>query len=140
MILNPLTWELQSWRLFFLIAGLWNLTGAIPAILSPANNLEKYYDVKTDDFMTVFLNRSFWIVILIFGIGYLLIAYDPGLFYGIIVMGIIGKIIVALNWYYLRGIGKAKKGVVFVATGDLLFTILFVLSLFSPVISPQRLL
>jgi len=138
MILNPLTWDFQTWRLFFLISALWNFAGGIPAVLRPEANLEKYYNVKTDDPMTIFLNRTFWIMVLIFGVGYLLIACDPVMFYGIIYMGIIGKILVAVNWYYMRAVGKLNNVGVFGATGDLIFAILFIASLFSPVINPCR--
>ncbi len=132
---NPLHWDYQVWQWFFVVSGVWNLIGATDGLLRPALNLEKYYNVKTDDYYTLFLNRSFWWCVLIFGVGYLLIAYDPVLFYGIIVMGIIGKVIVAANWYYLYLRGRAQTAVIFGATGDSIFTVFFVLALFSDVLS-----
>jgi hypothetical protein len=139
MTLNPFNWGVENWRLFFLISALWNFFGGVPGALKPADNLEKYYNVKTDDFITIFLNRGIWICVLIFGIGYLLVAYDPVMFYGIIIMGIIGKIAIAFLWFYLRAIGKLEMIGVIAATGDLLFTVLFIISLFSNSISPCRL-
>ena len=135
MILNPLHWSYQAWQWFFVIAGCWNLLGAVDAILRPALNLEKYYGVQTDDFITIFLNRAFWIVVLIFGIGYFLIAINPILFYGIIVLGIIGKIAVAVSWIYLFKIGKGERISIFAASGDLLFTVFFLLCLFSDIMN-----
>lgn len=131
MAWNPIEWSYLTWQWFFVISGCWNLIGAIPGILKPASNLEKYYNIKTEDFITLFLNRSFWLIVLLFGIGYFLIAYDPKLFYGIIIMGIIGKILVAINWIYLFVIGKGEKIIVFGAIGDSLFSIFFILCLFS---------
>ena len=107
------------------------MLGAISGIVKSALNLEKFYNVKTDDFITIFLNRSFWLFVLVFGIGYFLIAANPILFYGIIIMGIIGKIIVAANWFYMFIIGKGKKILIGAAAGDLLFAVFFVLCLFS---------
>ena len=123
MILNPLHWSYQAWQWFFVIAGFWNLLGAVDGILRPTLNLEKYYGVQTDDFITIFLNRAFWIVVLIFGIGYFLIAINPILFYGIIVLGIIGKIVVAVSWISLFKIGKGERISIFASSGDLLFTV-----------------
>lgn len=131
--MNPIHWDDQVWRVFYVISGCWNLIAAIGGIFKPASNLEKFYRVKTDDFITIFLNRSFWITVLIFGIGYLLVAINPILFFGIVVLGIIGKIILAACWFYLFIIGKGEKIIVFAASGDLLFTLIFVLSLFSDV-------
>jgi hypothetical protein len=136
MILNPLTWDMGAWRLFFLVAGLWNLSGAIPAIVRPEKNLQQFYRIKTGDDVAVTMNRTFWVMVLLFGVGYLAIAYDPVLFYGIIFMGIVGKILVALNWYYQKASGRLQNIGVFAATGDLLFAVLFIFSLFSPAITP----
>ena len=58
MILNPLTWDMGTWRLFFLVAGLWNLSGAIPAIVRPEKNLQQYYRIKTDDDVAVRLKEA----------------------------------------------------------------------------------
>src|SRR4030042_2141959 len=118
------------WRLFFLAAGLWNWCGAVPAIFWPGLNLNLFYAITglqdyPLNYYLVFLNRSFWIAVLVFGLGYLIIASDPGKHLGIVVMGIIGKVIVALAWYYLFAMGKATGFAVFAATGDSLFTVFF---------------
>ena len=129
--INPLTWSYEGWRIFFLVSALWNLTGAIPALIVPARNLKVMYNLETDDYYTVFLNRALWWAILVFGIGYLIIAYDPGRHLGIVLMGIIGKTVIAAHWYYLFGKGRATYAVVLAATGDSIFTVFFVLYLFN---------
>ena len=129
----PVNWSVLVWRIFFFISACWNFLGGINGIVRPAKNLKKYYNVQSESYITIFLNRSFWIVVLIFGIGYLLVGIDPTLFYGIVVMGIIGKIAVAINWIYIFIIKKSERIVLLGAIGDLIFTVFFVLFLFSEV-------
>ena len=129
--LNPLSWSYEGWRIFFLVSALWNLSGSIPALIAPGLNLKMLYNIESDDYYTIFLNRALWWAVLIFGIGYLIIAYDPGQHLGIIVMGIIGKTVIAGHWYYLFGRGRATPAAVFAATGDSIFTLFFILYLVS---------
>ena len=136
MNVNPLEWSYQSWRLFFLISAIWNLLGCIEGTLLPGKNMLRYYGVETDDYHTLFLNRSFWGAVLVFGIGYLIIAYDPGKHLGIVLMGIIGKILVSVNWFYLYGTGRAKASALFAAVGDSLFTLFFILYFYGGVRMP----
>lgn len=131
----------RRWRLFFLVAGLWNLGGAIPALVSPRLNLQLMYGLSPTEesslwFYLELLNRGFWMAVLVFGIGYLIIATNPGKHLGIVVMGIIGKVLVALAWSYLFAIDKATGFAVFAAAGDSLFTIFFVLYLLRGPRSP----
>ena len=123
---NPFQWEYGKWRKFFLLSACWNMFGAIPALIAPRLNMLIFYGVKTDDFYMLLLNRFAWVAILIFGIGYLIIAYDPKRAVGIIIMGIIGKTCVAVLWYYLFGIDRATIFAVFAATGDSIFTLYFI--------------
>ncbi len=129
MFANPLSWNYGTWRKFFAVAAAWNLLASIPAIILPQLNLEMFYGLVTDDFYTILLNRSFWAAVLIFGIGYLIIAYDPGKSLGIVIMGIIGKILVAVVWFYLFAVDLATALVVFGGTGDSIFTVFFVVYL-----------
>jgi hypothetical protein len=124
--INPAMWNFGDWKKFFRVAAAWNILGSVPAIIAPGLNLRIFYALKTDDYMMLFLNRSFWIAVLIFGIGYFIISLDPARHVGITVMGVIGKIIVALNWFYLFAIDKATFMVVFGGLGDSAFTVLFI--------------
>jgi len=134
--MNPLEWSYQGWRIFFLISGLWNLLGCIEGIVRPAKNMRRYYDIETNDYYTLFLNRAFWESVLVFGIGYLIIAYDPGKNLGLVIMGIIGKVIVAVTWLILFLRKKAKGSALFAAIGDSIFTIFFIVYLIGGVRTP----
>ena len=124
-----INWGYRSWRIFFAISAIWNFCGAIPALLFPETNLHQFYGIVTNDYYTIFLNRGLWLAVLLFGIGYAIVAYDPGRNLGIIIMGIMGKITVAIHWFYLFGIDKATGYAVFGATGDSLFTVFFIIYL-----------
>ena len=123
---NPFQWDYGKWRKFFLISACWNMFGAIPALIAPQLNMLIFYGVKTSDFYTLLLNRFAWVAILIFGIGYLIIAYDPKRSVGIVIMGIIGKTCVAVLWYYLFSIDRGTGFAVLAATGDSIFTLYFI--------------
>ncbi len=127
--INPFEWDYQAWRKFFRASALWNLSGAIPSILFPALNMSLFYGVETTDYYTLFLNRGLWFAILFFGVGYAIISTDPAKHWGIIVMGIIGKVTIAVMWFYLVFTCKATAAAFFAAFGDSCFTVLFVVYL-----------
>jgi len=124
--LNPTKWDYQAWRKFFLIAALWNFTFIPPALLFPSFEVRLMYGLKTSDFYILYLNTAFFLTVLVFGIGYLIIAYDPGKNLGIILMGIIAKTMVGIGFYYLFSIDKVTLIPVFGGTVDLLFTLYFI--------------
>ena len=105
----------------------WNFTGAIPVIFFPALSMRLFYGVQTDDYHTLFLTSLFWGAVLIFGIGYLIVASEPQKNLGIIVLGVVSKAIVALVWYYIYFFCNDRATIVVVAaaTGDLVFAIYF---------------
>ena len=127
--MNPFKWNHQSWRKFFAVSALWNFFGSIPAIVFPKLNMLLFYGERTEDYYALFFNRGLWVVVFIFGIGYLLVSVNPMRFTGIIIMGIIGKVTVIGTWFYMYSIERATGLAIFGATGDSLFTLLFILFL-----------
>ena len=97
--LNPYEWNLSNWKTFFVIAGLWNFSMAIPAFLMPRFYAWLMYGFHTDNFYILFLNTVFFAAVFLFGIGYIMIAYDPPRNTAIVVLGIIGKILVGGIFY-----------------------------------------
>jgi len=124
--LNPINWDYPSWRKFFLIAGLWNFSFVLPAVLFPSLIVRLAYGLQTSDFYILFLNTAFYLAVFVFGIGYLIIAYDPGKHLGIIVMGIIGKSMVFFGFFYFYIIDRVTLLALSGGTGDLLFTFYFI--------------
>jgi hypothetical protein len=133
-----INWGYSGWRLFFAISAVWNFSGAIHALLFPESNLQLFYGVVTGDYYTIFLNRGVWSAVLLFGMGYAIVAYDPGRNLGIIIMGIMGKIIVAICWFYLFSVDRATGYAVFGAAGDSLFTALFIFYLVQGPRGPEN--
>jgi hypothetical protein len=125
--LNPTIWEYENWRKFFLVSALWNFLGAIPGIFFPALSMRLFYGVQVNDFHTLFLTSLFWSTVLIFGIGYLIVANAPIKNLGIIALGVIGKTIVAIAWFYIYFFCNDRATIVVVgaAAGDLIFAIYF---------------
>ena len=119
----------QNWRIFFAVAASWNLIGAVGSLIAPRMNLTKFYGIETDDYHMIFLNRAIWLVVLMFGCGYLAIAYSPVDHVDIIVFGIAGKILIAISWFYLFARGRAKIWAFLAAFGDSIFTVFFILFL-----------
>ncbi len=125
--LNPTIWEYETWRKFFLVSALWNFCGAIPGIFFLFLSMRLFYGVQTDDYHTLFLSSLFWGAVLMFGIGFLIVANAPIKNLGIIVLGAVAKIIVAFVWYYIYFLYKDRATIIVVsaATGDLAFAIYF---------------
>ncbi len=125
--LNPFIWDYPTWRKFFLISALWNFSGGIPAACFPALNMKLFYGISTSNFMAIHLNFAFWVTVILFGIGYLMIAYSPFQNRGLVILGILGKSLVAIGWYYLYIVDRATIVSVLAGTGDLIFTVYFII-------------
>ena len=64
--LYPSNWDYQTWRKFFVIAGIWNFSFALPALLFPSFMVRLMYGFQTSDFYILYLNSSFFGTVLIF--------------------------------------------------------------------------
>jgi hypothetical protein len=125
MVLSqPKTWSYNDWRKFFTLAALWNFTGLFSLLFSRLN-MQIFYGINTNDFHTIMLNQLIWAFVIIFGIGYCMIAYRPEKNVGIVIMGILGKITVAIFWFPLFLSGKAALIAALAAFGDSVFAIYF---------------
>ena len=133
----PSGWTYSQWRKFFLIAAIWNILSAVPATFWPEFNMKIFYDVLYGEDYAIMLNRCFWISVLIFGIGYWMVSRAPEKNQGILVMGVLGKIAVAVNWFALVLDGMATFVAFFAALGDTVFTIYFIYFLFSGPKEPE---
>ena len=137
MTMNPLSWSYRDWRIFFIVAALWNALGAVPGLCFSALNLEIFYGVEGADDLTIFLNQCVWWAVLVYGIGYLIVASAPDRHLGIVAMGIIAKVIIAALWIRLFAIDRATFMAAFAALGDSVFTLLFVLYLIKGPRAPE---
>lgn len=122
----------KGWSIMFYIAAAFNIIAAIGALLTPAeSNALMMYGSKTAlaNPAASINTQAFLVFVLIFGIGYAMVAMDPTKNRGIVWLGILGKLYVFTAWgiYYKSGIVTLTA---FAGTfGDLIFTILFIMFL-----------
>ena len=100
-VMNPQSWNMADWRIFFVIAGMWNFSIALPALLMPRFYIRLMYGFRTDNFYIIMLNTVFFIIVSLFGAGYFMVACDPAKNTSVTVLGIIGKILVGGLFYYI---------------------------------------
>ena len=124
--------SLKNWSIIFYIAAIYNLSAAIPSLANYSMNLEIYFARSTvpDEFLAFFYHIGFWFSVLIFGIGYLLVARKPSENHGIIILAIIGKIGVGIGFIFAYWIGKATIMLAIGGFGDLFFAAMFLYFLF----------
>lgn len=126
MFLNPFSWGYQVWRAFFVVAALWNFL-SIFGIIWPHETLERATGKKIDDEIAILLYKTVCSSILLLGIGYLIIAFDPAANLGLVLLGIMGKIIAGVSFIYQYKTGIFKRPALNGAVGDLIFCLFFLL-------------
>jgi hypothetical protein len=128
MFFNPLTWDDQAWRLFFVVSALWNFMSGL-GIIWPHESFKTFFGKEADDEITLILYRLLWISVFIFGISYLLIAFNPAANLGVIFIGVLGKVTACVIFLNLYRQGVVCKPARFSAIGDMLFALFFTLYL-----------
>lgn len=118
----------KFWRIVFLLAGLFTSLGVIPGIIRPKDGLMTFVGKEINDFYAIYFFQSLWIIVLIFGIGYLIVATRPSKHIGIVIMGLIGKFTFAIN--VLLNLGNLSQLALIGAIIDFAFVILFGLFIF----------
>ncbi len=92
---NPL--NSKFWKIVFVIAGLYTAGGVLPGIFDPAKGVHDFTGQMTEDWNTLYFFRSLWIIVLVFGIGYFIVALNPAKHIGIVMLGFLGKLLFAAN-------------------------------------------
>jgi hypothetical protein len=114
-----------SW--LFALGAAWNFVIGLSLLVAPLFSLRLLYghEPSTDDQLLVMLDRDFAYCVLIFGLGYGIVAINPSQNHGLIWLGIIGKlgVVAILGQRWLAGVATAW--VLPAAAGDLAFAALF---------------
>jgi hypothetical protein len=116
--------ELRLMRTFFVIAALWNFAGAFPGLLDTAGMYEREFGNALTDPVMIAIYRGAWGTAFLYGLGFLLVAYNPVRHTGIVIMGGLGKTLFALNLLVMFLNGWTSDFAMFVILGDLVFVIL----------------
>jgi len=114
--------ELNFFRIFFVIAALWNFAGAIPGLMDTAGMFEREFGRPLADPVMVAVYRGAWGTALLYGFGFLLVALNPQRHTGIVAMGGLGKALFALNLLQMHLNGWTSD---FAIVGDVLFVAIF---------------
>lgn len=117
----------QTW--LFALAAAWNLVIGLSILIAPWFSLQLLYGHEPggpNDPLLAMLDRDFGFCVLLFGVGYGIVAVDPSRNQGLIWLGIIGKLGVVASLGQRWLIGMATAWVLPAAAGDLVFAALFV--------------
>ncbi len=126
----------NAFKKMFFIGALWNIIAGSGAFISLEQNIKllfgaEYIQLFFDNHVALSIYRLFWILVILFGIGYYFVSRDLEKNRGIVWMGAIGKVAVFITWSYDYFIGKATILAFLGSTGDLIFAILFILFLWQ---------
>ena len=121
----------RFWKITFLIAGLYTAGGVLPGIFNPEQGLLDFTNQIIEDRNTVYFFRSLWITVLVFGIGFFIVALNPAKHIGIVIMGLLGKLLFASNVLIQYSNEQVSQMAMTAAVIDLIFVLLFGIFIFK---------
>ncbi|MDP1735876.1 MAG: hypothetical protein Q8L23_00390 [Caulobacter sp.] len=116
------------WKLVFAVAALFNLAVGLPMLIAPAALLEGVGQPVPADLLTTQMTA---LLIVVFGIGYAMVARDPVANRPILWLGILGKAPIAPLIWLNGGAAALATSSFLLSLGDLAFAALFLLYLLS---------
>ena len=117
--------QLKFIRLLFIVAALWNLTGAGFGYFNTAFTFQNFFGRELSDPLFYDIYKGAWGTTFVYFFGYLLVAYNPLKHTGIVIVGVIGKVGFAIKLMQLYLAGLANSVVLIVIIGDFIFMLLF---------------
>jgi len=111
-----------------MLAGLWNLGIGLTGLLFHNFAMGLFFGpaAVTGDFLALLMTRIVMLAIIIFGIGYIMAAFDPERNRGVIILGLLSKFILfaIYTWYFIFDLATILA---FLAVlGDLFWGFLFI--------------
>lgn len=124
------------YRRVFLIAAIWNISGGLAAIFLFESNMTslwgaEYIQLFYENRVALSTYRLFWALVIIFGVGYFIVSQDLTKNRAVIWMAVAGKLTVFIIWSYDYSIGAIQPAALIGGTGDLIFTLIFLLFLWQ---------
>lgn len=117
--------ELKFIKVIFIVAALWNLTGAVFGYFNTAYTFQNFFGRELSDPLIYDIYKGAWGTTFVYFIGYLIVAYNPLKHTGIVIIGSIGKLGFALKLLQFYMSGLANPVVLIVIIGDMIFMLLF---------------
>lgn len=118
--------ELKFIKLLFIVAALWNLTGAGFGYFNTAYTFQNFFGRELSDPLFYEIYKGAWGTTFVYFFGYLIVAHNPLKHSGIVIVGAIGKVGFAIKLLQLYLSGTANSIVLIVVIGDLIFMLLFI--------------
>jgi hypothetical protein len=117
----------RFWQWFFLLAAVWNFLGAGVAFWDLEANAREFYLTPDSALHPIlYLNlQILWWTVFTFGLGYLLVAYNPKKNHGIIAIAALGKLMVGCLWIRGYWVGLVSEVAFLGGVGDVLFALVF---------------
>jgi hypothetical protein len=110
----------------FLLAAIWNLTGAVFGYFNTAFTFQHFFDRELSDPLFHAIYQGSWGTTFVYFFGYLIVAHNPVKHVGIVIVGGIGKLGFAVKLLQLYMAGLANSLIFIVIVGDFIFLLLFV--------------
>ena len=123
--------EVTAFRVLFVISALWNFAGAIPGLMDSGGMFLREFGRELVDPVLIAVYRGAWGTAFLYGLGFLIAAYNPQRHTGIVLMGGLGKALFALNLLNMHLQGWTSDFAIVVILGDALFVAAFILYFFK---------
>lgn len=118
---------IASARWLFLTGSLWNFLIGGAIVFFPASMAGIFYGVSSEGLPPIakMALKDFGAMIVMFGLGYFLVALNPTRNQGIILLGILGKLGISMILPYRYFTGEARIWILVPAVIDLVFALLY---------------
>lgn len=114
-----------GYKRFFFVAALWNLLlGLVFLVLF--SQLMRFFDMPVPPRELTVFHQMAILLAMVFGIGYYMVSRDLYSYRGIVILGIIGKIVVFLLFLYHMLFSGLHVIVFLIGAGDLVFALFFI--------------
>ena len=121
----------KRWQALFRVTGWWNVLVGAGGLVAPRWGIELFYgaDAVTNDLIANLAWGDFSVCVLLFGVGYFIVARDILQNHGIVVLGILGKagVLVAFPLRFIEG--QATPWILIPAAVDGTLALLFIIFL-----------
>ena len=111
----------------FYLAAFWNLSAATVALFAPEYHAQSFFgsSASLSDPISALDTQIMWVSVAFFGVGYWIVARDPGKNHGLVLVAALGKTFVGIRWFVAYVEGLVTPLALVGAIGDLIFAGLF---------------
>ena len=117
---------MSGWRLFFMVAGIFNLAVGLPLLIAPAETQASLGVAVPDDLM---FHRFTGLLVVCFGAVYFFVAQDLMRYRPLVWLGVVGKAGVVVVFTEAWMAGRVPFQAYVLALGDALFVVGFLIFL-----------